>query len=111
MDIRELKDLLKNSTSVLMIEDGEPSYVILDYKVYRSLIQPKEQEVVVKNNTDLGTDQLRRSGEVEVGAPTKTSGLSAQEMEALERLNREIQALKDQIEQEERQGDLGGEQS
>jgi len=111
MDIRELKDLLKNSTSVLMLEDGEPSYIILDYKVYRNLIQPREQEVVIKNHTNQDETQLRRSEEVGVGAPTKTSGLSAQEMEALERLNREIQALKDQIEQEERQGDLGGEQS
>ena len=134
MDIRELKDLLKNSTSVLILDDGEPSYVILDYQVYRNLIQAREpasselqpgldssrrggrgeQEILVKNHTQ--NSQLQHSDEVEapkptqgVGSPTEASvakapGLSAQEVEALERLNREIQALKDQIEQDEKQG-------
>ena len=124
MDIRELKDLLKNSTSVLILDDGEPSYVILDYQVYRNLVQAREpaspelqrgeQEIVVKNHTQ--NSQLQHSDEIEapkptqgIGSPTeasvaKASGLSAQEVEALERLNREIQALKDQIEQDEKQG-------
>ena len=89
MDIRELKDLLKNSTSVLILDEGEPAYVILDYQVYRNLTQ--EQEVPVRSATQTPSS-----------APAPSQQLSAQEMEALERLNREIQALKDQIEQEER---------
>jgi len=116
MDIRELKDLLKNSTSVLILDDGEPSYVILDYQVYRNLVQAREQEIVVKNHTShenpgfekVPTPESHQNSQLqhpdEVGAPPKTSGLSTQEVEALERLNREIQALKDQIEQDEKQG-------
>lgn len=99
MDIRELKDLLKNSTSVLILEDGEPSYVIVDYKVYRNLTQAKEQEIQIKNHV---------SGAPKAVEPEPVrQQLSAQEMEALERLNREIQTLKEQIEQEEREGVTG----
>ncbi|MEK7589250.1 MAG: hypothetical protein AAB479_01295 [Patescibacteria group bacterium] len=101
MDIRELKDLLKNSTSVLILDEGEPSYVILDYQVYRNLTQAKEQEVKVKKANDaeaLNFPVPQASEEAPVRA-----ALSAQEVEALERLNREIQALKDQIEQDEKQ--------
>ncbi len=108
MDIRELKDLLKNSTSVLILDDGEPSYVILDYQVYKSLMQVKEQEIPVKSN-NLQQPQNFMAPPVADPVPPKPQ-LSAQEVEALERLNREIQALKDQIEQEEKQGGFGGNQ-
>lgn len=90
MDIRELKNLLKNSTSVLMLDNGEPAYVILDYQVFKNLTQEKGEEV-----------------KVPVPEATVSQGnglaLSAQEMEALERLNKEIQALKEQIAAEEKE--------
>jgi hypothetical protein len=89
MDIRELKNLLKNSTSVLMLDEGEPAFVILDYQVYRNLTQGQEIKI---STPEPGAPQ-----------PLGHQPLSPQEMEALERLNREIQALKDQIAMEEKE--------
>jgi len=86
MDIRELKDLLRNSTSVLILDNGEPSYVIVDYDVYRKMTHPASQQEPVPATP--------------VPEPVRNQ-LSPQDMEALERLNKEIQALKDQIAQEE----------
>jgi hypothetical protein len=107
MDIRELKELLKNSTSVLILDNGEPSYVILDYEVYRRLIgaagnnTDNSNGVHGENNRNLGENHQSEPDLVDLSG--KRSQLSPQETEALERLNREIQALKEQIEQEERQ--------
>jgi len=83
MDIRELKKLLKNSTSILVLDDGEPAYVIVDYNVYRDLVseQPSNSE----------------------GAVPLASALGGHELEVIERLNKEIQALKGEIEEEEKQ--------
>lgn len=94
MDIRELKNLLKNSTSVLMLDEGEPAFVILDYQVFRNLTQGNEEEVRI-STPEPGTHH----GNGQAGMPP----LSAQEMEALERLNKEIQALKEQIAAEEKE--------
>ncbi len=73
MDIRELKKLLKNSTSILVLDDGEPAYVIVDYQVYRDLVSEQ------------------------------SAALGGHELEVIERLNREIQVLKGEIEEEEKQ--------
>ena len=108
MDIRELKALLKNSTSVLILDDGEPAYVVLDYQVYRNLIQSKDQEKEIRVKTPSNHDAPNFiTGEVQEFPPSRAP-LSAQETEALERLNREIQTLKEQIEQDEKLGTLEG---
>jgi hypothetical protein len=96
MDIRELKNLLKNSTSVLMLDEGEPAFVILDYQVFRNLTQGKGEEVRI---TTPEPGAQRGNGLPGQGQQP----LSAQEMEALERLNKEIQALKEQIATEEKE--------
>lgn len=76
--------MLKKSTAVLILEDGEPSIVVVDYKTYRELV-----------------------GDAETGAKASPSapGASSQqsgEMELLERINKDILALKEQIEEEEK---------
>ncbi len=86
MDINELKKLIKNSTSVLVLDNGEPSFVILDYKMYKNLTLDKEGEKEVKINHPLSNGQYSREHETEI----------------LDRLNKEILALKAQIEMEER---------
>ena len=93
MDIRELKQLLKNSTSVLIMDNGEPEFMILDYQAYKALSESKESEVKVHTQPQPQSTLT----------PTRNpSSLSIQELEAIERLNKEILALKAQIEMEER---------
>ncbi|MDP2648164.1 MAG: hypothetical protein Q8P35_02915 [Candidatus Yanofskybacteria bacterium] len=91
MDIQELKQLLKGSTSVLILDDGQPAFVIVDYKIYRNLVSEKE-----------GDASVSRPGLNFNSRPNPAPALSAQELEVIERLNKEILALKNQIESEER---------
>jgi len=89
MDIKELKKLIKNSTSVLVLDNGEPSFVIMGNQMYK----------------DLATDRV---GEKEIKINQVSNGSAnghdfhERETEILDRLNKEILALKNQIEIEER---------
>jgi hypothetical protein len=83
MDISELKKLIKNSASVLVLDNGEPSFVILDYKAYRAITGEKEEKEVPIN-------------------PVIQKSPHEREAEILDRLNKEILALKNQIEEEEK---------
>ncbi|MBX4211318.1 MAG: hypothetical protein KW806_00750 [Candidatus Yanofskybacteria bacterium] len=93
MDINELKELLKGSTSVLIMDNGQPSFVVLDYQAYRNLLTKAPE----------ADSQRPPSGMQSLG-----NAMTAQELEIVERLNKEIQALKQQIEEEE-QNELGTE--
>ncbi|MBX4190055.1 hypothetical protein KW791_02045 [Candidatus Parcubacteria bacterium] len=86
MDIQDLKKMLKNSTAVLILENGEPSFVVVDYDSYRNLAGGKDQEVKVTNAN--GNKEQKPAGPNEV--------------ELLERINKDILALKAQIEDEEK---------
>ena len=92
MDINELKKLIKDSTSVLVLDNGEPSFVIMGYEAYKNMAVSvnTEKEVVIKHPTSNGS--------------TSSNGRSfhEKETEILERLNKEILALKSQIEAEEK---------
>ncbi len=103
MDIRELKQLLKNSSSVLILDEGEPAFVILDYQVYRNLTGEQSLETGTARRS-VGEFPAGRSFErpEPVATAQSSPSLSAQELEAIERLNKEILALKNQIEMEER---------
>ncbi len=85
MDIGELKKMLKKSTAVLILDNGEPSIVVVDYNTYKEL---------------LGDEQVSASH----SSPSGSSDLSAPagELELLERINKDILALKEQIEEEEK---------
>ncbi len=99
MDIRELKQLLKNSVSLLILENGEPVFVVVDYKVYRDLMARSQQEAAVEQG--MGQIAARPAG----GEARPTLGeqpVDPKEVEVLERLNKEILALKSQIELEEK---------
>src|SRR3989344_2879179 len=98
MDTQELKKLLRGSTAVLILEDGEPSFVILGYDAYKGLLSDRPAAEVdiplkrgdsVSNGTDLNENQFRhRVGE--------------KEAEMLEKINKQILALKDEVEKEEK---------
>ena len=90
MDINELKKLIKNSTAVLVLDDGEPSFVVLDYKTYKDIAAERGEEKEIKI-----TQPVERSG-------FNGYNIHEKESEILERLNKEILALKNQIEMEEK---------
>ena len=93
MEINELKKMLKKSTAVLILENGEPSIVVVDYKTYKELLGDEED-----------------SGPKESGleVPPALAGINRQsdEMELLGRINKDILALKEQIEEEEKELDI-----
>jgi len=95
MDINELKKLIKSSTSVLVLDDGEPSFVVLDYKMYKDLVVDRGEKEIPINHSANGISLNSHNSQHE------------REVEILERLNKEILALKNQIEMEER-GVQGG---
>ncbi len=87
MEINELKKMLKKSTAVLILENGDPSLVVVDYKTYKELLGEKSEDLPVPPG------------------PASTQRLttpSAGEVELLERINKDILALKEQIEEEEK---------
>jgi hypothetical protein len=95
MDIRELKQLLKHSASVLIMENGEPSLVVTNYQTFRSMGDAQQGEGAAPVEVQEHNGQIRESGQ--------QSALSVQELEMIDRLNKEIMALKEQIEAEERE--------
>ncbi|OGM95966.1 MAG: hypothetical protein A3B86_01775 [Candidatus Yanofskybacteria bacterium RIFCSPHIGHO2_02_FULL_38_22b] len=92
MDINELKKLIKDSTSVLVLDNGEPSFVILGYDTYKNMAVNvnTEKEVTIKHPTNNGS--ISSNGR----------SFHDKETEILDRLNKEILALKSQIEAEEK---------
>ena len=88
MNIDDLKKLIKNSSSVLVLDDGKPSFVILGYEIYKTLAAEKGEEKEVKIQTGNG-EALKIN-------------IHERETDILERLNKEILALKNQIESEEK---------
>ncbi len=91
MDIKEIKNLLNNSTAVLVMDNGDPSFVIMNYQTYKSLASSEDQKEIKIKNTGAGSPP-------EPVKPVQRDG----EREILERINKEILALKDEIEKEEK---------
>ena len=105
MEISEIKKLIKNSTAVLVLDNGQPSFVVVDYKMYKDLVSDRVGEKEVKITKE------QQSNHVFNGNPRKERAeqssydgytLHERDMEVLERLNKEILALKNQIESEEK---------
>jgi len=90
MQIDEVKKLIKSSTALLVMDNGEPSFVVLGYDMYKDLVAAKgEKEIRVHPPKD-GRD------------PVYSRSFQERETEILDKLNKEILALKSQIEAEER---------
>ena len=117
MQIDELKKLIKNSTAVLVLDNGQPSFVVVDYKMYKDLVSDRvgEKEVkIIKEhhanhsfNGNPRTERVEQQPSVAEQSPHGRSSydgytLHERDMEILERLNKEILALRNQIESEER---------
>lgn len=95
MDIKELKDLLKTSTSVLVMDDGEPTCVILGYEAYKALAASKEREIPVSHPPLW--EALAQVPQVPVEPSPESQITDPQELEMIDRLNREIENLREQI--------------
>lgn len=110
MDTNELKKLLKGSTAVLILEDGEPSYVILGYDAYKNLIADQEKEIKINHAAQASNGQLRYSQTDKDRVSAEPSGLSVsfqnriseKESEFLEKINKQILSLKGEIDKEEK---------
>lgn len=88
MDIKEIKKLLKNSTAVLVMDNGEPSFIMMDYQQYKNLVgeDSKKETTLDASGNGIVVKQNQKEGEIEI----------------LERINKDILALKDEIEKEEK---------
>ena len=86
IEINELKQMLKHSTAVLILDNGDPSFVVLDYATYRKILDQGEQAPAYNGLIPPTPNLKGQSGETEL----------------LERINKDILALKEQIEEEER---------
>ena len=106
MDTNELKKLLKGSTAVLILENGEPSFVILGYDAYKGLLSDQEKEVKINHAgiSNGATKDIRQ----EVNSTDNIDGnrfqnrIGEKESELLEKINKQILALKSEIGKEER---------
>ncbi|MBI2062564.1 MAG: hypothetical protein HYT64_02660 [Candidatus Yanofskybacteria bacterium] len=114
MNVEELKKLVKHSTAVLVLDNGEPSFAILSYDTYKDLVLGgKEKEIKIHPVRSLARDKVASSEDLgeatsnginqysNNGAPTKPT-LPDNELEILERINKDILALKSEIEKEEK---------
>ena len=108
MDTKELKKLLKGSTAVLILEDGEPSFVILGYDAYKGLLGEQEKEVKI-NHPNFLENKDSRLNQNPVSVRSVGNGVGSfqcrvgeKEAEILEKINKQILALKDEVEKEEK---------
>jgi len=93
MDINELKKLIKHSTAVVVLENSEPSFVIMNYQAYKNMaLEETQKEVRIPTHTNNGYTN---------GFPVRPNPKEG-ELEILDRINKEILALKDEIENEEK---------
>ena len=91
MNINELKQLLKDGkTNVLVLDNGEPAFVVVSYDQFKSMNM--EKEIKVNHAPEIPRPEKQPLGEGE--------------LEILERINKDIQALKDELEKEEKMLDL-----
>lgn len=104
MDTNELKKLLKGSTAVLILENGEPTLVILGYDSYKNLLSDRPGAEVdiplrhVPNDNNVPAAQR----ESNLGSGAFQHRIGEKESELLEKINKQILALKDEIEKEEK---------
>ncbi len=97
MNIEELKKLVKNSTAVLVLDNGEPSFVILNYTTYKDLVLGEPVKEVKISHAGNGN-----GAHLANGSAAKEEVRPETEPEVLERINQDILALKEEIEKEEK---------
>ncbi|MBI4158390.1 MAG: hypothetical protein HY505_02115 [Candidatus Yanofskybacteria bacterium] len=108
MNTNELKKLLKGSTAVLILEDGEPSFVILGYDAYKDLLSDQEKEIKINHPVEAKSRPADNERQISNGAENKFQHrIGEKEAEMLEKINKQILALKNDIEKEEKSAETG----
>lgn len=111
----ELKKLLKGSTAVLILDNGEPSFVVLGYDSYKNLLLDQEKEVKInhpgngrpdlpkdRESGDDGDNKLQPNSSGSANSSPFQHRISEKEAELLEKINKEILSLKNEIDKEEK---------
>ena len=98
MNIDELKKLVKHSTAVLVLDNGEPSFAILSYDMYKDLVLGGKEKEIKINHAVSSNGISHGEDKVNVIKPALPEG----EFEILEKINKDILALKSEIEKEEK---------
>ncbi|HXV26936.1 MAG TPA: hypothetical protein VD862_02865 [Candidatus Paceibacterota bacterium] len=92
----EIKELLRTVSAAVIVEDGRPSYIVTAYETWRQMAQGSDIRV---NNGRPG----------HLAGPSPAYARQDQETAVLERLNKEILSLRQQIQmQEDSVGDDDG---
>lgn len=107
MDTNELKKLLKGSTAILILDNGDPSFVVLGYEAYKNLLSGQEKEIKINHPEVGGNNQFANPVMIKNGFTNESVSkfqhrVSEKESEFLEKLNKEIMSLKNEIEREEK---------
>lgn len=101
MNIKELEKLAMQFGSVVVLEDEKPAFVVLPFEKYQAL-QEKEnnegKEILVKHFSRLGGNgSVLAEFAANRQAPEEANAVSNENSEDLERLNKEILALKEEV--------------
>lgn len=104
MDIKELEQLAGQFGSVVVLEDEKPAFVVLSFEKYQELQKNENKEVLVKHFSRLnGNGSVLAEFAANRQASKEASTDSNENSEDLERLNKEILALKEEVRMMEEQ--------
>lgn len=101
MSIEELKQLTRQFGSVVVLEDEKPAFVVLPFEKYQELQKNEDnegKEILVKHFSKLsGNGSAFAELAATPQAPEEVNVGSNENSEDLERLNKEILALKEEV--------------
>jgi TPP-dependent indolepyruvate ferredoxin oxidoreductase alpha subunit len=84
----EIREILRSIPAVLVVEDGRPAYVITEYEAWKTMAAGEQVRVHSGRPGNLSPQPAQRTAE-------------PQEAQVLERLNKEILSLREQIQMQE----------
>src|SRR3972149_6611790 len=105
MKVEELKKLMNKSTAVLIMDNGDPSFVAISYEAYKDLVLKSDigHEVKVNHNSDVSEKSVvRAESDILKNDQEQVRPMNESELEMLDRINKEILALKEEIQKEEK---------
>ena len=105
MKVEELKKLMNKSTAVLIMDNGDPSFVAISYEAYKDLVLKSDigHEVKVNHGLDVSEQPvIKPESSMPKSGQETVRPMNESELEMLDRINKEILALKEEIQKEER---------
>ena len=106
MKVEELKKLMNKSTAVLIMDNGDPSFVAISYEAYKDLVLKSDigHEVKVNHNLPDVSEKstIKAESDTLKNDQEQVRPMNESELEMLDRINKEILALKEEIQKEEK---------